>query len=61
MRPATEVGGDYYDYSISDSGEISIAIGDATNHGMKAGMMVSIMKSLFISHIDRMEITDFLN
>lgn len=61
MHPATEVGGDYYDYSISESGEISIAIGDATNHGMKAGMMVSIMKSLFISHIDHMEITDFLN
>ncbi len=61
MNPATEVGGDYYDYSISDSGEISIAIGDATNHGMKAGMMVSIMKSLFISHIDQMEIKEFLN
>jgi serine phosphatase RsbU (regulator of sigma subunit) len=61
MHPATEVGGDYYDYSISETGEISIAIGDATNHGMKAGMMVSIMKSLFISHIDQMEITDFLN
>lgn len=61
MQPATEVGGDYYDYSISESGEISIAIGDATNHGMKAGMMVSIMKSLFISHIDPMKITEFLN
>lgn len=61
MHPATEVGGDYYDYSISESGEISIAIGDATNHGMKAGMMVSIMKSLFISHIDHMEIKEFLN
>lgn len=61
MHPATEVGGDYYDYSVSDSGEVSIAIGDATNHGMKAGMMVSIMKSLFISHIDHMEIREFLN
>ncbi|MDX1641160.1 MAG: SpoIIE family protein phosphatase [Balneolaceae bacterium] len=61
MHPASEVGGDYYDYSISDSGELSIAIGDATNHGMKAGIMVSIMKSLFISHIDHMEIKEFLN
>ena len=48
MRPATEVGGDYYDYNISESGEISIVIGDATDHGMKAGMMVSIIKSLFL-------------
>lgn len=61
MHPATEVGGDYYDYSVTDDGELSIAIGDATNHGMKAGMMVSIMKSLFISHVDRMEIKEFLN
>lgn len=61
MRPATEVGGDYYDYNISESGEISIVIGDATDHGMKAGMMVSIIKSLFLTHINNMEIKDFLN
>ena len=41
--------GDYYDYSLSDKGELSIVIGDATDHGMKAGMMVSIIKSLFLS------------
>lgn len=61
MRPATEVGGDYYDYNISDDGEISIVIGDATDHGMKAGMMVSIIKSLFLTHINNMEIKEFLN
>ena len=61
MRPATEVGGDYYDYYISESGEISIVIGDATDHGMKAGMMVSIIKSLFLTHIHNMGIKEFLN
>jgi serine phosphatase RsbU (regulator of sigma subunit) len=61
MRPATEVGGDYYDYYISESGEISIVIGDATDHGMKAGMMVSIIKSLFLTHINTMDIKEFLN
>jgi serine phosphatase RsbU (regulator of sigma subunit) len=61
MEPATEVGGDYYDYSISDSNKLSLVIGDATNHGMKAGMMVSIMKSLFMSHIEQMTIKDFFN
>ncbi|MDX1672403.1 MAG: SpoIIE family protein phosphatase [Balneolaceae bacterium] len=61
MRPATEVGGDYYDYKVADSGEISVAIGDATGHGMKAGMMVAIMKSLFLSQAEGMEISDFLN
>lgn len=61
MRPATEVGGDYYDYYISESGEISIVIGDATDHGMKAGMMVSIIKSLFLTHVNNMGIKEFLN
>ena len=61
MRPATEVGGDYYDYNISANNEISIVIGDATDHGMKAGMMVSIIKSLFLTHINNMDIKEFLN
>jgi serine phosphatase RsbU (regulator of sigma subunit) len=61
MRPASEVGGDYYDYSISESREISIVIGDATDHGMRAGMMVSIIKSLFLTHVNNTEIKDFLN
>lgn len=61
MNPATEVGGDYYDYEVSGENEISVVIGDATNHGMKAGMMVSIMKSLFLSHIGNLEIREFLN
>jgi serine phosphatase RsbU (regulator of sigma subunit) len=61
MRPATEVGGDYYDYNISVNNEISIVIGDATDHGMKAGMMVSIIKSLFLTHINTMDIKEFLN
>ena len=56
-----QVGGDYYDYFISGSGEISIVIGDATDHGMKAGMMVSIIKGLFLTHINNMEIKKFLN
>ncbi|MCW8817255.1 MAG: SpoIIE family protein phosphatase, partial [Ignavibacteriaceae bacterium] len=60
MRTASEVGGDYYDYSISENGDISIVIGDATDHGMKAGMMVSIVKSLFLTHVNNAKIIDFL-
>ena len=47
MRPATEVGGDYYDYNLTDDGKLTIAIGDATGHGMNAGLIVSAVKSLF--------------
>ena len=59
MRTASEVGGDYYDYQVTTDGELIIALGDATGHGMRAGLMVSIMKSLFITHAQKMGITDF--
>jgi serine phosphatase RsbU (regulator of sigma subunit) len=59
METATEVGGDYYDYSIAKEGTLTIAIGDATGHGMKAGIMVSIIKSLFITEASRSDIPSF--
>ncbi len=47
MQTATEVGGDYYDFHIEDDGTLTVAVGDATGHGMKAGTMVTATKSLF--------------
>jgi serine phosphatase RsbU (regulator of sigma subunit) len=47
MKPATEVGGDYYDFHLSDDGVLTVAIGDATGHGLKAGTVVTATKSLF--------------
>ncbi|MFN0107395.1 MAG: SpoIIE family protein phosphatase [Blastocatellia bacterium] len=47
MKTATEVGGDYYDFHLSDDGTLTVAVGDATGHGLKAGTMVTAMKSLF--------------
>jgi serine phosphatase RsbU (regulator of sigma subunit) len=47
MQPATEVGGDYYDFHLAEDGTLMVAIGDATGHGMKAGTMVASAKSLF--------------
>ena len=47
MRPATEVGGDYYDFNLTEDGQLTIAVGDATGHGMNAGLVVSAVKSLF--------------
>ena len=37
MKTATEVGGDYYDFNVGTDGTLTVAIGDATGHGMKAG------------------------
>ncbi|MFN2454703.1 MAG: SpoIIE family protein phosphatase [Pyrinomonadaceae bacterium] len=47
MKPATEVGGDYYDFHVADDGTLTVAIGDATGHGLKAGTMVTAAKTLF--------------
>ena len=47
METAQEVGGDYYDFSISKNGTMTIALGDATGHGMKAGIIVATAKSYF--------------
>lgn len=47
METATEVGGDYYDFFVSDDGRLTAAIGDATGHGLKAGNMVIATKGLF--------------
>lgn len=47
MKPATEVGGDYYDFHLSEDGTLTTIIGDATGHGLKSGTMVTATKSLF--------------
>jgi len=49
METATEVGGDYYDFHVGMDGTLTVGLGDATGHGMKAGTMVTIAKSLFNS------------
>jgi serine phosphatase RsbU (regulator of sigma subunit) len=60
MKPASEIGGDFYDMIVSDDGTITFAVGDATGHGAKAGAMVTAMKILFTSFAEKMDIADFL-
>ncbi len=45
MKTATEVGGDYYDFFPQEDGGLYVATGDATGHGIPAGMMVAMTKS----------------
>jgi len=61
MKTATEVGGDYYDFSISEDGTMNISIGDATGHGMQAGTLVTIIKGLFTSEANRRGILEFFS
>ncbi len=47
MRNASEVGGDYYNFAVRDDGALTIALGDATGHGLKAGIFGATAKSYF--------------
>lgn len=47
MSTANEVGGDYYDFQTNGNGSCTLVMGDATGHGLHAGMVVGIAKSLF--------------
>jgi len=47
MSTANEVGGDYYDFSTNGDGSCTLVVGDATGHGLHAGMVVGAAKSLF--------------
>ncbi|NWF89662.1 MAG: SpoIIE family protein phosphatase [Ignavibacteriaceae bacterium] len=61
MKPATEVGGDYYDFKYNENGTLIIAVGDATGHGMKAGTMVATIKGLFTAEGLEQEPVSFLS
>ncbi|HEX3555970.1 MAG TPA: SpoIIE family protein phosphatase [Thermoanaerobaculia bacterium] len=48
-QTATEVGGDYYDVRPAGDGALLLAFGDATGHGLSAGIVVTAAKALFTS------------
>ncbi|MBB3462684.1 SpoIIE family protein phosphatase [Rhizobium sp. BK377] len=45
MRPAEEVGGDYYDVLTSGS-RLKIGIGDVTGHGLESGVLMLMVQSV---------------
>lgn len=44
--PATEVGGDYYDYFV-DPERVALVCGDVAGHGMASGLVLSALRSGF--------------
>jgi len=54
MRTASEVGGDYYDFIEMAGDRICIAVGDATGHGMAAGLVVGMVKMGLINGLQKL-------
>jgi serine phosphatase RsbU (regulator of sigma subunit) len=61
MQTATEVGGDYYDFHVSEDNKITAVIGDATGHGLKAGNMVILAKGLFNTLANESDLLHIMN
>ena len=45
IHPATQVGGDYYDFLYPDSDSIGIAIADASGKGIPAALLISLVQA----------------
>jgi two-component system, sensor histidine kinase ChiS len=65
MEPAEEVGGDYYDV-LSHNGQVKIAMGDVTGHGLESGVLMimvqTAMRTLLSSEeTDSQRFLDVLN
>jgi sigma-B regulation protein RsbU (phosphoserine phosphatase) len=41
-RTANEVGGDYYDFQLLQDGRLAVLVGDASGHGIAAGLLMAI-------------------
>jgi serine phosphatase RsbU (regulator of sigma subunit) len=61
MKPATEVGGDFYDFYEGIDGTLTVAVGDATGHGLKAGSVVTATKSLFNAFAEQTNIPEIFS
>ena len=51
-RTANEVGGDYYDFQQLPDGRLAILMGDASGHGIAAGLLMAIANATLKTAID---------
>ena len=51
-RAATEIGGDYFDFLVQPTGEIGIAFGDVSGHGLTSGIVMAMAKAALLVQID---------
>ena len=51
-RTANEVGGDYYDFQVLPDGRLALLMGDASGHGIAAGLLMAIANATLKTALD---------
>jgi serine phosphatase RsbU (regulator of sigma subunit)/anti-sigma regulatory factor (Ser/Thr protein kinase) len=54
-RPAREVGGDFYDFLYFDDGQVGLIIGDVTDKGVPAALVMATTRTLLRAAAERLE------
>jgi len=55
MRPADEVGGDYYEVLTDERGKLCLGIGDVTGHGLESGVLMVMAQAAVRTLVERGE------
>lgn len=50
-RAATEIGGDYFDFLEQPNGDIGIAFGDVSGHGLTSGIVMAMAKAALLVQV----------
>jgi len=51
-RAATEIGGDYFDFLPQSDGEMGIAFGDVSGHGLTSGIVMAMAKAALLVQVE---------
>jgi serine phosphatase RsbU (regulator of sigma subunit)/anti-sigma regulatory factor (Ser/Thr protein kinase) len=54
-QPAREVGGDFYDFILFDDGRVGIIVGDVTDKGVPAALVMATTRTLLRAATERLE------
>ena len=54
FQPCSDVGGDYFDFFETPTGQLGLLAADVSGHGVAAAMTASIVKALLPGYLERM-------
>ncbi|HLG25526.1 MAG TPA: PP2C family protein-serine/threonine phosphatase [Candidatus Gracilibacteria bacterium] len=60
LLPAEEIGGDCYDFIMTDPQNLLMYLGDVTGHGVPSGLVVSVANALIYNYAGKTDMKDLL-